>query len=285
MKLKPIYRIIFLSAFFFVGVFAQFSEITVTIDTRMLRGSTEDYLVKSLKNQIESYYITSLFSPEAMDLDISIDIQIVLESITTSGNQKLINGQALFSNRKDQQYFARGFEFPYDEGISMNYSTLFDPLSSLFDYYAWLFIAGELDTYHKFGGNLYYSRAIDLSVSGQSSNYSRGWENREKRVQEIKDNLELRRAKFYFFQAYDIAGAAKVKASDILEPLQLFYTNLERSIYGNGVDKYTEPFLKIYSNDIATMLKATRMTDELQAMIELDPKNKDVYESVLKEKK
>jgi len=284
MKLNPIYRNTLILALWISFAFSQFSEVSVTIDTRMLRGNTEEYLVQSLKEQVQSYYLTSLFSPEALDLGLIMDIQLVVESITITGNKKLISGQALFSNSDDQQYFARGFEFKYDAGESMVFSQMFQPLTSFFDYYAFLFIAAELDTYDEFGGNLYYSKILDISDSGKSSTYSRGWDVRQKRAKEIRENLELRRAKFYFFQAYDTASIQKVTISELREPLINFYTNLEISIGTNGNDRYTEPFLKAHANDIAIMLKAVKMIDELNSMMELDPENVDVYKSVLKDK-
>ena len=47
--------------------------------------------------------------------------------------------------------------------LSVGYTndSSFDTLSSLFDYYAFLFIAYELDSYELFLGETYYSKAKD----------------------------------------------------------------------------------------------------------------------------
>ena len=284
MKLNPIYRNTFLLLLWSSFVLCQFSEATVSIDTRMLRGNTEDALVKTLSEQIESYFENTIFSPEAQDLELSIDIQIILEGVTISGSNKIVSGQALFSNMNDQQYFTKGFEFKYQQGESINFSQMYDPAASFMDYFAFLFIAAELDTYDELGGNLYYIKAIDISESGKVSSYSRGWDNRLKKAKEIKDNLDLRRAKFYFFQAYDLTALPKVQVSELQQALKNFYNSLEISIYKNGNDRNTEPFLKAYAVEISTLFKEVKMTVELQSMIEMDPDNREIYETALKSK-
>ncbi|MFQ6609768.1 MAG: DUF4835 family protein [Fidelibacterota bacterium] len=284
MKINPIYRNTFLLLLWLSFVLCQFSEATVSMDTRMLRGNTEDALVKFLSEQIESYFETTIFSPEVQDLGLSVDIQIIIEGITISGSNKIVSGQALFSNMIDQQYFTKGFEFKYRQGESINFSQMYDPTASFFDYFAFLFIAAELDTYDELGGNLFYIKAIDISESGRMSSYSRGWDNRLKKVKEIKDNLDLRRAKYYFFQAYDLRALPKVQFSELQQALKNFYNSLEISIYKNGNDRNTEPFLKAYALEISTMFKEVNMTVELKSLIEMDPENREIYESVLKNK-
>jgi len=207
-----------------------------------------------------------------------------LEGVTISGSNKIVSGQALFSNMNDQQYFTKGFEFKYQQGESINFSQMYDPAASFMDYFAFLFIAAELDTYDELGGNLYYIKAIDISESGKVSSYSRGWDNRLKKAKEIKDNLDLRRAKFYFFQAYDLTALPKVQVSELQQALKNFYNSLEISIYKNGNDRNTEPFLKAYAVEISTLFKEVKMTVELQSMIEMDPDNREIYETALKSK-
>ncbi len=263
----------------------QFSEVTVNIDTRMLRGNTESYILTSLKDQIESYFLTTEFAPDAADLALTADIRLVIESITDGGNKKIISGQALISNRYDQQYFAKGFEFPFEKGQAFIFAPVFNPTVSFFDFYAFLLIAGELDTWEDLGGNPYYGRAQSIASDGRASSYVRGWETRYKRAKIIKENLDLRHSKFYFYLAMDQlsqdtkSGSAVKKAR---ESLKAFVRYLDDGIYKFGYDRYTEIFLKTHAPDLAEMMKALNLTDELTTMIELDSENKEIYQAALK---
>ena len=64
--------------------------------------------------------------------------------------------------------------------------TMFDSLASIFDYYAYLFIAYELDSYELFLGDTYYSKAHEIASMGISSNYSSGWDTK---LNEIRSSI------------------------------------------------------------------------------------------------
>ena len=70
------------------------------------------------------------------------------------------------------------------------------------DYYAYLVIAGELDTYDLFAGNPFYDRCQEISNRGQLSNYGTGWKSRLDEVILITDgdHVPLREAKYYYYQ-------------------------------------------------------------------------------------
>lgn len=280
---------IFKTALLFILIinysFTQFTKVNVDVDTRLLRGGTEDIHTNALREEIESYYMVSIFAPEATDLDLAVDIRLVIESVTDGNNRKVINGQALFSNYSDQKYFARGFEFPFENGQTVLFTPNYEPVASLFDYYAFLFIAGELDTYDEFGGNVYYGKALDLSYEGKSAGYNRGWDVRYKRCSEIMDNLEFRKAKFQFYQAYDIAMAEKVKKKDLQKPLIKFISHLQNANYEVGFDRYMQIFLKAHAEEIGSFMNAVDMIDELNILCEIDVENKDIYKSFINKDK
>ena len=278
------YNIFKTASLFFLIInfsFPQFTKVKVNVDTRLLRGGTEDIHTNALRDEVESYYLVSIFAPEATDLALTVDIRLVIESVTEGNNRKVINGQALFSNYSDQKYFARGFEFPFENGQTVVFTPNYEPVASFFDYYAFLFIAGELDTYDEFGGNVYYGKALDLSYEGKSAGYSRGWDVRYKRCGEIMDNLEFRRAKFQFYQAYDIAMAEMVKKKELQNPLGKFISHLQNANYEVGFDRYMQIFLKAHAEEIGSMMSAVDMIDELNVLVEIDVENKDIYKSFI----
>jgi len=95
MKIQRIFQLSILFILLCNNAASQFTDVTVHLDTRLLRGSSEDYLLQDLKEQVESYYLISIFAPEAMDIDLVLDIRLVIESVTEGNNRKLISGQVI----------------------------------------------------------------------------------------------------------------------------------------------------------------------------------------------
>ena len=68
-------------------------------------------------------------------------------------------------------------DLPYYKGRDIYFNSMhFDPIASLLDFYAYLFIANELDTYGLYLGENYYSFALDLTKMGIESQNIEQWE-------------------------------------------------------------------------------------------------------------
>ena len=59
----------------------QFSNVEVSLDTRNINKSYY-FLLEDFKKEIQDYYEITVFSEDDLDLEISIKIQVVIESIT-----------------------------------------------------------------------------------------------------------------------------------------------------------------------------------------------------------
>ena len=142
--------------FLLIGSFSwsQFIEVNAELDLRRL-SEGDRQLFTTLAEDIENYLLNTQFSADANDLEVVIDIRLVLESVSRGGSQTSINAQAIFSNKLDQFFYAKGIQFPYSQGRKMYYTTAFDPLASFLDYYAFMFIATELDTWKYMGGTTF----------------------------------------------------------------------------------------------------------------------------------
>ena len=149
----------------------QFVEVNVDIDMRRLRDGDRQ-LFNTFAEDIKQYYQNTQFSPDVSDLEIIIDIRLIIESVSQGGSQTTVNAQAIFTNKRDQYFYAKGIQFPYSSGQKIIYTPTFYPLSSFLDYYAFMFIATELDTWDYMGGTSYYNRAVELSDIGKDSDWS-----------------------------------------------------------------------------------------------------------------
>ena len=269
--------------FLLIGSFiwSQFIEVNAEVDLRRL-SEGDRQLFTTLAEDIENYLLNTQFSADAIDLEVVIDIRLVLESVSRGGSQTSINAQAIFSNKLDQYFYAKGIQFPYSQGRKMYYTTAFDPLASFLDYYAFMFIATELDTWKYMGGTTFFNRAIELSDLGKDSDWSVGWDDRWKKSRKIKSNQYLRSMRFNYFTALDALGAEEVDITIVKNAMSTFHEDLLTLDKKMGSNKETLHFLKAYHESIAELLSALNLKDTLKLLLLYDHDNKKVYESYLK---
>ena len=262
------------------GLWSQFVEVNAELDMRRL-SEGDRQLFETLTEDIENYYLNTPFAADLDDLDMTIDLRLVLESVSRGGNQITINAQAIFSNKLDQYFYAKSIQFPYERGRKMYYTTTFEPMASFLDYYALMFIGSELDTYDYMGGTIFFNRAIELANLGKDSNWSNGWDDRWKKSRQLKSNEYLRSMRFNYFAAKDALAAEKLDSNFVKTAMNTFYEDLQTLDKKMGSDKETLHFLKAYHKNIAELLAALKMIDALNLLILYDHDHKKVYESYL----
>ena len=269
--------------FLLTGSFAwsQFVEVNAELDMRRL-SEGDRQLFDTMADDIENYYLNTQFSADVSDLEMVIDIRLVLESVSRGGSQTTINAQAIFSNKLDQYFYAKGIQFPYEKGRQIIYTSIFEPLASFLDYYAFMFIATELDIWEFMGGTSFYTKAIELADLGKDSEWSNGWDDRWKKSRKLKSNQYLRSMRFNYFSALYELSAEEVDMKMVKASMNAFYEDMVTLDKKLGSNKETLHFLKAYHEDIAELMAALQLRDGLELLMFYDHDHKKVYESYLK---
>ncbi len=269
--------------FLLTGSFAwsQFVEVNAELDMRRL-SEGDRQLFDTMADDIENYYLNTQFSADVSDLEMVIDIRLVLESVSRGGSQTTINAQAIFSNKLDQYFYAKGIQFPYEKGRQIIYTSIFDPLASFLDYYAFMFIATELDIWEYMGGTSFYTKAIELADLGKDSDWSNGWDDRWKKSRKLKSNQYQRSMRFNYFSALYELSAEEVDMKMVKASMNAFYEDMVTLDKKLGSNKETLHFLKAYHEDIAELMAALQLRDGLELLMFYDHDHKKVYESYLK---
>ena len=263
---------------------AQFAEVAVRTDVELLKDRERQDL-QGLEEAVQQFYISSPWEQDIADLEMYLDVQLVFLSTLTIGNEVYYQAQVLFNNRQDQRYFIRDATFTYSPGRSVNLSSAFDPLASLLEFFAYLLIAGELDTYEILAGSPYYTRAASLAVIGKNDRYvGRRWDNRLRLTERLAANQDLRRGKAYFYQAFDIRANEKPDLAELRKALGQFYKSIQTVIKREGQERYTSIFLSGHVEEIAEMLALAGMWDELADMRVLNPDGERIYQNYLEGK-
>ena len=278
---KYLYFFQFLLLLFNSVCYSQFIEVNAELDLRRL-SEGDKQLFTTLKNDIENYLLNTKFSSEANDLEIFMTIRLVVESVSKNSSQTNINAQAIFSNELDQYYYAKGLQFPYSKGQKIYYNTSFNPLASFLDYYAFMFIASELDTWSYMGGSSAFNKATEISALGKDSDWSTGWSDRWKKNRAIKNNDYLRSMRFNYFKALDALSTDEVDMLIITNAMNAFYDDLVLLDKKIGSNKQTLHFLKAYNESIAELLSTVNLKKALKLLMAYDHDHKEIYEFYLK---
>jgi len=269
----------------FSSLYSQFGEINVTYEyNQRLIKDNKIYILEEFNQLIKNYFEISNFSSEYNNLNIPIKVHIIYEKIHFNGENDFnkISCQLFLTNQTDQYYFSKNVTFPYFDGKTIYHNpTFFDPLSSFFDYYAYLFIAGELDSYELFLGGPYYQKCLNICSLAIDSGYSSLWSVFEDDIKETKNNEELRIARYNFYYCLDMINSDKINIESVKSKMITFIENI-KSIYDKfGYDKSTLKFINAFHIEIADLLHLLNMKNELEFLIKFDNKNKTIYESYI----
>ena len=260
-------------------LFSQFGTIKIEFDDRLLRSNEKHDLI-NLKDDIRQFYINTRWDKEYSDLNIPLHIQIIFEGAAAKGNVKTYLCKALFSNGSDLRYFDKGAQFFYSPGSSLYFDlVLFEPLSAFLAFYAHIILGGEIDTYDYKGGNTAYEIAREIGLRGASSDYQKGWGARISLVDDISKNTGLRSARLSYYLAKELLDEGNIDESikeynNMLDGLEQSYVEFRR-------EQSTQFFMKIHSEELATIFSKLGRRNLLIDLKQLDPDNNELYQIYL----
>ena len=256
---------------------AQFGNVQVTLDAQRLKEN-DRRTTSTLANEVVSFFKVTPWDEEFRDLKIPLNVQIIFEGVADKGSERLYSAQCLFSTGIDQRYFAKLIQFPYAMGQSVVFSpVIFEPLASALEFYGYIVMAGEADTYEQFGGTRFYERAREIALRGLSSQYRRGWSERLELVNLMTKYRETRLAKFHFYDAMAYIDEENLEGAN--EAFKKMMKNLEDTFFKFPREHYSIIFLTGHAEELSklpTSISSKKMM--LKKLSELDPDNKAKYQ-------
>jgi len=260
---------------------AQFIEVQVEIAVdRMPQQERSDLM--NLSSLIKSYYENYDWIDNSYGMQIPLRINIFPQSVNTTGSERTFTAQLFVSNESgDQRFFEKNFKFVYNPNEPLVHQELPHPLTSVLDFYAWLMLAGETDTYEPLGGNNLYEKARDVATRAQMSEKPQGWKDRLQVLDEILRLRDYRLFKYHFWQAMDLSDQNKTK--EVPLAIDRALQHLEAQFTENARERYTHVFLDAHARDLMTVIKALGTTAQREKLLSLDPDNKAIYEKILRD--
>ncbi len=256
---------------------AQFAEVSVTIDDRLIKENDRQ-AVRLLGDEIRRFYSTSLWDDDYADLGLPLHIQLIFQGTAPKAGETIFLAQLLVSNGSDQRYFDKTVQFPYAAGSSLMFNPgMFEPLPSLLTYYGYLILAGEADTYELNGGNKFYEISRELSLRGATSDYSKGWSDRSRTVDELSSNYGLRKVRLAYYYGRDLFASGELDQS--LEQFKNLIDGLAEVFKRLGRDYYTGIFMTAHAQELTKMLSMLGQKQILADLIQLDHDNHEIYQA------
>jgi len=267
--------LIFLFIIFTSTVFSQVLKVTVKTEYNHLPHEEQEEL-RELSNKIEDYYNSYSWTEDEYETDIGVSIYVIIETVQKKSHEKIYKSQFQIRSVSGESFYDKEWEFPYHRNYPLEHNKVqFDPITRFLDYYAYMILAGELDTYGLMLGTPYYDTALDIANQAALSQYPTGWSNRIKEQEKITNirTRPLREAKPDFFEALYFLEEKNFKearkyALKVMENIQKVY-----KIQPNN--KYLKLFFDAHYNEFAKLFKGDNNT--LNKLVEYDPLHKELY--------
>jgi hypothetical protein len=259
---------------------AQVLKANVRVDYNHLAYEEQEFL-QELYTVIEDYFNNYAWTDDEYETDIDISIYIIIETVSQKSYEKIYKSQFQIKSVSGESFYDKEWEFPYQQGYSMEHNKVqFDPICHFLDYYAYLILAGELDTYDHLLGTPYYDAAQDLANRGLLSQYSRGWSNRLSELQKITNirTRPLREAKPDFFEAaYLLQEGKREEAREyglkVLEAIKKVVNEQPNNKYLKMFfDAQYVTFAQIFQND----------NENLELLVNYDSNHRETYREAMR---
>ncbi len=275
---------------------AQELDCTVNVDYSSLSGSDFDHLT-DLETRIEEYLNEHQWTDDRFQPHERINCSFDLAFMEAQGLDNFTVRTVIISRRPIYgtaqattvfQHMDQQWQFTYAENQSIIHDlNQFDGIASFLDFYAYVILGFDYDTFSAMGGTPHFEQARRITELAQSRGGS-GWSssgNARSRGQLIEDILDptmepLRKAYFqYHYQGLDHFTVETENArQSILQTLQTVQklTNQGSSNY------YVDLFFSSKYEELAAIFRdGDQRMQAVQILLETDPSHSSTYNSLL----
>ena len=240
----------------------------------------EHQYIEDLNLQIQDYLNNYAWTEDEYETDIDVTIYIIIETAQQKSFEKMYKAQFQIKSVSGESFYDKNWEFPYQPGYPMEHTKVqFDPLCHFIDFYVYLVLGGELDTYGLLLGTPYYDKAQDLANRGILSQYARGWSDRLNELQKITNTRTrpLREAKPDFFEALYLLqeGRKKEARTYALKVINA----IEKVVKEQPNNKYLKMFFDAHNAELAELFRND--TEMLSRLIDYDSSHREIYREAI----
>ena len=276
---------------------AQELQCRVQLDYSQIPG-TDTSALDELERRIEAYLNTRSWTPHrvAEAERIACSIQVIIEDQPSSGEYE---ARLVVSARRPIYGTGQStpvlrlndpeWTFSYSRGESLVHNlNRYAPIASVLDFYAFLMLGMDFDTFGERAGTAYLEQSRTISDRARSDPSSSGWEsfgtnrNRSDFIDALMNNQhrELRSMMFrYHYEVLDHfvedPESARQKAMTLLQSLATFADRVGRTYI-------LDHFFASKYRELAALFQNSSMQQEARRILtQIDPARASTYNSVL----
>ncbi len=177
-------KILLLILIFPVVLLSQELNATVNVNYEQLPTASKDKL-QGFAEAIQNYLNQNKFTESDWEGD-KIDCTFNIFFVSSGGElnyaaQVVVTSQRPIYRSHRHSLMLRiqdpSWKFQYEKNQILYFDpTVFNPLTSFLDFYAYVILGFDGDSFDRLGGSDYFTRAYDIAVLGSNSNASKGWQ-------------------------------------------------------------------------------------------------------------
>ena len=279
-------------------IFPQELNCTVNLSTGNIPISARDKL-KDFAQKVQDYMNKTQFTNDpayqnGAKIDCSMNIFVISASndINYTAQVVVTSLRPIYKSQDNSLVLSindNAWSFNYDpsQGFYRN-QTVFDPITGFLDFYAYIIIGFDLDTWNKLGGSAYFSKASDIVSLGAVSSFSNGWTkgsgsySRRGLVDDLlNDKFRPFRESIYdYYYGIDVYSLNKQEGQNDIVKLVNVLKDLRTKMDLNTV--LIKVFFDAKAGEIIDKLKTYSQKQEIfTALKKIDPSHAGKYDEAL----
>lgn len=275
---------------------AQELNCEITVNMERIPSSDRDYL-KNFKTDLERYLNSTRYTNEELYGEkIQVSMTVFFTSVTANnryraevfiGSQRPIYVGDDKSEKvtpilriKDDKW-----EFTYIPNQRMYFDEFtFDPLTDFLDYYAFLIIGFDLETYKQLDGSRAFQKALTLANGAMATSFTADWQSssgfsKYGFVEEINNAKfqPIRLAYFkYHFEGIDLLGTEKTQKTGLDNMLSAL-ESIWKVRQLNPLSLFIRQVFDAKSKEIAEVFRSYPDAAVYEKLATFDPEHRSVY--------
>ncbi len=268
----------------------------VKVDTQQLNASDKDRTAR-LQGQIQEYLNQTRWTQENFEQPLEVEVTVVLNTVR---NQDEYDGQFVITSRRLLYGVAQSspmlrlldtkWKFKYNDTQNFSFnSEVFDPLLSVLDYYAYIILAYDTDSYENQSqvAQNYLETARRIANRGTNNGvYAYGWQTQQAdgRYDFVNELLSAKLIPFraalyaYHFNGLDLLATRPEQGRANMARTLRVLADLKKRYPTNVV---LNRFFEIKSGEIVQTFKEDPERGALyQVLIEADPLHRTAYDDL-----
>ncbi len=279
--------------------FAQELNATVKVNYEQLPNQVKDRLL-GFERAVSDYLNNNKFSEQVWEYE---KIKCTFNIFFTSGSedfrykaQVVVTSQrAIYQSTRRSLMMSvmdNSWDFVYEKNQAMYFNPMdFDALTSFLDFYAYIIIGFDSDSYgpDPDGGAEYFNRALDIALRGASSRYSEGWiaeSTSYNRRGLVEDLLNASYSQFrhdfmhYHFDGLDIIEKDRIRGQKAM--VKMIKNLADRKDKLNPRSVLLKTFFDAKAGEIVDNLKDYPDKSIFEKLKRINPANISKYDQALK---